>query len=943
MTSSSATDIKDILLAEAKRYLDYGRKVVTINGKKPTLVEWTPLRDMEISIEQVREWLSSPLAERIAVLLDKSLLAFDYDGAGEYAFWKRMVPRCNPELQEAFHKTTLTKTPHGGHVLFGIDVNDFPEGLRETQCWWNGKEHNQVILLSQNKYLIERGIGYQCKRGIETLVTLDIKLILELISLLKRIRSEIVAIKKCVDVLQHYYYNTNRNNLTFSLSGFLRKGDVPEYLIKDLQEYLMDITGTDTEDERRERFNVIKNTCSKDRSSGDVSGMEIFLQSVNNDDNLLLTIQNALRPLGYFKGSNSTNNRNNNNNKNDSKDNQDSKDKSVKLSAEVIKLLEPRIELLFKNKTDDKAFAAIHVNGHREIVPVYKSKRFDLWVRKTYYDETGGDTLGSEVLKEVVETLESKASLDGDTIDLQLRVSKPNDNNSTYYYDLTNKSWQAVKITQNGWGIEDSANTPIMFVRHRNQIAQVLPSKQYSSDILDRFVSILNVKDDDSKLLLKCYVISLFIPAIPKPVLMLHGEQGAAKTALEELIRSVVDPSSAPTLVFPRTIEELIQQLSHNYLAYYDNVSTISDWISDQLCRAVTGSGFSKRELYSDDNDIIYNFRRAIGFNGVNLAASRADLLDRGIIIELERILENKRLKEQDVKAQLDAIKSQLLGFIFDVLAEVIKVQSNGGIKLDSRTRMADFEEYAELISRVLGHRSNDFIEAYRTNRRTQTDVVIEGSPLAAAIIKLLDEPNYKENGFSGTSTDLLTELESYAEKFKINTKIKSWPKSPNALSLRLNQIKTNLRDFGIEISYAKDPVTRVKRWKLLFRPVKDRSDRSDRSEGKNHAQNEPKSPNDLSNDHSNTKNRSFGEDTENHAQITSNKQYCERSNDVNDVIRISFSDDQKRIQDEPKYEYLEALKAYRCLECRGIYSIDTKDMNESHPCNNRAKGGASN
>jgi hypothetical protein len=181
-----------------------------------------------------------------------------------------------------------------------------------------------------------------------------------------------------------------------------------------------------------------------------------------------------------------------------------------------------------------------------------------------------------------------------------------------------------VKIAQHGWSIEESANVPIMFVMHsRNQIAQVLPSKQYPGDILDRFMSILNVKGEDNKLMLKCYVISLFIPAITKPVLILHGEQGAAKTALEELIRSVVDPSSAATLTFPGTIEELIQQLSHNYLAYYDNVSTISDWISDQLCRAVTGSGFSKRELYSNDSDIIYNFKRAIGFNGINLVASK--------------------------------------------------------------------------------------------------------------------------------------------------------------------------------------------------------------------------------------------------------------------------------------------------------------------------------
>ncbi len=116
---------------------------------------------------------------------------------------------------------------------------------------------------------------------------------------------------------------------------------------------------------------------------------------------------------------------------------------------------------------------------------------------------------------------------------------------------------------------------------------------------------------------------------------MLHGEQGSAKSTLQELIKMLVDPSSILTLTFPRDINELVQKLSHNYIAYFDNMSNIPEWISDQLCRAVTGSGFSKRELYSDDDDIIYNFKRCIGLNGINLAATKADLLDRGIIIEL--------------------------------------------------------------------------------------------------------------------------------------------------------------------------------------------------------------------------------------------------------------------------------------------------------------------
>ena len=50
-----------------------------------------------------------------------------------------------------------------------------------------------------------------------------------------------------------------------------------------------------------------------------------------------------------------------------------------------------------------------------------------------------------------------------------------------------------------------------------------------------------------------------------------------------------------------------------------------------------------------------------------------------------------------------------------------------------------------------------------------------------------------------------------------------------------------------------------------------------------------------------------------------------------------SFS--QNPIKDNPEYEYLEPVKAYRCLECRGIFSINTKDSMDGHPCNSRLKG----
>ena len=220
---------------------------------------------------------------------------------------------------------------------------------------------------------------------------------------------------------------------------------------------------------------------------------------------------------------------------------------------------------------------------------------------------------------------------------------------------------------------------------------------------------------NDNKLLLKCYIISLFIPSIPKPILMLHGEQGSAKTTLQELIKMLVDPSIVKTLTFPRDINELVQQLSHNYMAYYENLSNIKEWISDALCRAVTGTGFSKRQLYTDDEDIIYFFLRCIGFNGINLAATKADLLDRGIIIQLERIPKKEKRKLPDIWNEFETLLPSLLSYIFDVLVKVLQIKQKGGITFpNGLNRMADFEEYAEIISRCMGNPEGELQRVYQ-------------------------------------------------------------------------------------------------------------------------------------------------------------------------------------------------------------------------------------
>jgi hypothetical protein len=242
----------------------------------------------------------------------------------------------------------------------------------------------------------------------------------------------------------------------------------------------------------------------------------------------------------------------------------------TKSSAETaLHIVEEQCSALFLDQFGTP-YAAIKVGQHTETLPL-KSSRFKHWLCRIFYNHEQ-DILSTENITNVLNILKARAEFDGVTKNLHLRVASTPEEPYTINYDLTNKDWQVIKITDNQWTIQYTA---ILFRSYINQQPQVYPSKQYPLDILDRFMALINVKGEDNKLLLKCYIISLFIPDIPKPALMLHGAQDSAKSTLEELIKMLVDPSSIKTLTFPRDNNELVQVLMHNYIAYFDNVSII--------------------------------------------------------------------------------------------------------------------------------------------------------------------------------------------------------------------------------------------------------------------------------------------------------------------------------------------------------------------------------
>lgn len=435
----------------------------------------------------------------------------------------------------------------------------------------------------------------------------------------------------------------------------------------------------------------------------------------------------------------------------------------------------------------EKAFAHIQVADHKEIHAI-NSLRFRNWAIRQYWRDENKPPK-SEHVKQALDLIRSLAIFDGEKINLSNRVAGKD---GSIFYDLTDDKWQVIKINSTGWKIVE--NPPIMFRRYTHQQSQIMPVIDGDISVVLQFV---NLKDKHQQLLFLVYLVSCFVPDIPHPIPVLYGSQGAAKSTFLRVLRRIIDPSSLELLSFPTKKAQLVQQLSHHWAPYYDNVTTIPEWLSDSLCRAVTGEGFSKRELYTDDEDVIYSFKCCIGINGINIAAQKADLLDRSILFGLERIDSKQRKDETKFWNDFKELQPIIIGGVFNTLAKAIEIRPS--IILEELPRMADFALWGCAIAKALGYEQEEFLTAYQANLDEQNEEAIREHPVATAVRSFMEKREYAE--WQGSSTELLNVLEVIAEEQSINIKQKLWPKAPQALSRRLNEVKTNLNNIGIVIN----------------------------------------------------------------------------------------------------------------------------------------------
>jgi len=442
--------------------------------------------------------------------------------------------------------------------------------------------------------------------------------------------------------------------------------------------------------------------------------------------------------------------------------------------------------MLFFDQTGTP-YARINQNGVNVTLPI-RNRLFKAWLSSLLWTAEK-KAPGNEAVSSALNVLVSKAMFEGERFTLYNRVAPADDG---VWIDMTDERWRAIKVTAEGWRVVN--DPPLLFKRYSHQQPLVEPKPGGDAWKLLDFFNIDPV-DADTRLTVLCACTSFLIPLMPHPILTLYGIQGSGKSWIFRLLRRLLDPSSTEMLTLPKDERERVQQLDHNWLAFYDNITSMPSWMSDTLCRAATGGGFSKRELYSDDDDVIYNFKRCVGLNGINIAAQRGDLLDRSLLVYLQNIPREKRRTEERLLKEFEASKPEILGGFLDTLAKAMQVFPQVNPK--ELFRMADFTRWGCAIAIALGKTETEFLEAYEAKVKTQIEEAAHASPVATV---LLDFFSIAKEPWEGTPTQLYIRLNEHAKMLGISTRQKAWPKAPNVLVRQLNELAPSLKSLGLDI-----------------------------------------------------------------------------------------------------------------------------------------------
>ncbi|WP_043600061.1 hypothetical protein [Solidesulfovibrio magneticus] len=417
-------------------------------------------------------------------------------------------------------------------------------------------------------------------------------------------------------------------------------------------------------------------------------------------------------------------------------------------------------------------------------------------IKGSYFDITSRLPKERE-LKTFCDMIEFLSERRGITKEVHVRFAHVDDE---IYIDLGDKSGQAVHITSAGWQVV--TNPPVKFIRYGHM--QPLPVPLHGGDYR-KLLKSLNLKTKDDELLVLTWPLVAAISSIARAPLILHGAPGACKSGSISALRGLLDPSTSMHTYVQKNVGDAALYIEQNAIPAFDNLTSITKDVENVMCLAATGGAIAKRRLYTDADMVIYQLKRAMLITALEIPTSASDLLDRAIVVALDRVTPGQRRLERDVKREYAQDLPDILGGMCDLLSKMLGLY--GKVTPPSELpRMADYATWACVAALALDYSQADFIKAHKRAALRAQQNALEDGDFATLLVDYLESTELPE--VEGYVSDVLDDLKKHASGCGIGQGV--LPQAPNAFSRRLKEITKYLELAGWQCEFS--PLAKVGR-----------------------------------------------------------------------------------------------------------------------------------
>jgi hypothetical protein len=401
-----------------------------------------------------------------------------------------------------------------------------------------------------------------------------------------------------------------------------------------------------------------------------------------------------------------------------------------------------------------------------------------------------GRAPGQGALADAIAAMDALA-LDAERQPVHLRIAPDPADDQATWLDLGRPDGLSVCIEAGTW----SVTTPPVHegpLWRRTQLTGELPLPERVPGGWQEGLGLLrelSPLSDEAWLLAVAWLLAALRPDMPRPVAYFNGERGTAKsTAARQLLR-LIDGINAEVRSVPRSEDDGAVAASAGWTMGLDNLAGIPQWLSDFLCRAVTGQSVAKREMYTDDDVASWSYQRPLLLTGIDVGALQPDLAERLLPFTLEAIDPKARRSERDLWASYRTAHARILGGLLDLAAQVWAKLPDAADQLTERPRMADWAELLWALDAVTGWHT---LATYTGSQHDITDDVIDADPVATALTRwarTTTAPSWQAP--TSQIDDALRPPGPLPE---------NWPKTTALLSARLTSLAPALRQRGIDI-----------------------------------------------------------------------------------------------------------------------------------------------